>query len=226
MTITKMKNEKNNLYGRLLFELNFVDKQDLENKKVLDLGCGTGWFENSVKNTVKEIIGLDISKKAIEFSRKNIAGNTRWVLGSALNIPLKKREVDTIVSWDVLEHIDSRKEDIFFKESGRVLKKGGCLYFGTPNDTFFGKLLDPAYLFGHRHYKRDFLYNLISNCGFTVEKEAVKGKWFELIGSLVFYISKWIFKRGMMFENYFKTMQNKEFEEDGFAGIFFKLKKL
>lgn len=214
------------MYGRLLFELNFVDNQDLANKKVLDLGCGSGWFEKSVKNSVKEIIGLDISKKAIEFSRKNISGNARWMLGSALNIPLNNQTIDTIVSWDVLEHIEKGKEDIFFKQSFRVLKKRGCLYFGTPNDTFFGKLLDPAYLFGHRHYKKDVLYKLISNCGFSVEKEAVKGKWFELIGSIVFYISKWIFGRGMMFENYFKTMQNKEFKKNGFAGIFFKLRKL
>ena len=52
------------LSGRTLFTVNkFVEKKDIKNKKVLNVGCGFGWFELWAKNQgVKKIIGMQISK--------------------------------------------------------------------------------------------------------------------------------------------------------------------
>jgi tRNA G46 methylase TrmB len=53
---------------------------DLNNKRLLDLGCGYGWHcRYAIENNAKEIIGVDISKKmpkkAISMTNSNNINN-------------------------------------------------------------------------------------------------------------------------------------------------------
>ena len=118
------------LNARLVFSNELVDIADLKNKRVLDIGCGFGWFElNALKKGVKEIAGIEISAEDLKAARSNIKdGRAVFKIGGALKLPFKDNYFDTVVAWEVVEHIPKNTEDKMFKEVYRVLKKKGTFY--------------------------------------------------------------------------------------------------
>src|SRR5437773_3729041 len=43
---------------------------DIENKRILDLGCGTGRLSLLLAKRAKEVVGLDISKNSVAIANK------------------------------------------------------------------------------------------------------------------------------------------------------------
>jgi len=217
------------LHGRSLYNTNFVSDEDLKNKNVLDIGCGFGWFEiNAEKRGVKKIIGTELEEKDLETARKyTTSEKIEFKVGSAIKLPFPDNSFDTVVSWEVVEHIPKNTEDKMFKEVTRVLKSGGSFYLSTPYNSFFAKFFDPAWwLIGHRHYSKSKLIRIGEDAGFKIEKTIINGGWWEILGINNLYIAKWIFKRRPFFENFINKKQNLEYKkEDGFTNIFIKYQK-
>lgn len=94
----------------------FVSRFNLEDARVLDVGCGRGWYASIIPGW----IGLDISYVA---GQEN---SDRFVCGTAEAIPLRDKSVDAIWSISFLEH--SRDPERSLTEMTRVLKDGGALY--------------------------------------------------------------------------------------------------
>ena len=43
-----------------------------KNKRVLDVGCYKGYISKKIKDRDNEVIGVDISKKAIKYAKKEV----------------------------------------------------------------------------------------------------------------------------------------------------------
>jgi ubiquinone/menaquinone biosynthesis C-methylase UbiE len=224
-------NEKpsNDLYGRLRFSSNFVHDADIKDKEILDIGCGYGWFEiNAVKKGVKSIIGIDMTNEDISTALKYVDyDNVSFRVGSAIELPFEDSVFDTVVSWEVLEHIPKSTEKQMFSEVYRVLKPGGCFYLSTPYRNFFSNLFDPAYwLIGHRHYSKKKVSDFADQAGFSVKNIALRGGIWEIISINNLYIAKWIFRRKPFFEEYIQKKLNEEYAmERGITNIFMEIKK-
>jgi len=98
--------------------------------KVLDAGCGDGFFSNQLIcfDEVKDITGIDISEKAIEMALEKYP-KTQFRQASLNKIPFENASFDSIVMVEVIEHlvdIDGTLEDL-----SRVLKPGGLLLITT-----------------------------------------------------------------------------------------------
>lgn len=213
--------------GRLKFTLeSFVDKADVKGKTVLDVGCGYGWFENfALKNGVKKIYGNEITATDLSTARKHIK-NKKVVFeeGSAIAIPYKDSMFDTVVSWEVLEHIPKNTEKDMFSEVYRVLKPGGAFYFSTPFDSIPAKMFDPGWwLIGHRHYSRMKIQELAFEAGFTVEQLSVKGNWWHIAAILNLYFTKWIIRRDAPWNGIILKNDEKTYPKEGFVNVFCKL---
>jgi len=104
---------------------------------VLDAGCGSGYGAyHLAKGGANLVVGIDISIKAINFARKYYkAKNLFYLQGDVCNLGFKDNYFDAIVSFDVLEHLNSRDQEMFVSELARVLNIGGTLYIGCPNAT-------------------------------------------------------------------------------------------
>src|SRR3990172_3602467 len=115
------------LHGRLKFITKFVKADDLINKKVLDIGCGFGWFELfALSQKPKTIVGTEISLNYLQTINKNLhEPRLKTCVGDATNLPFKNNSFDTVVSWEVLEHVKKGTDHKMFKEVARVIKKGG-----------------------------------------------------------------------------------------------------
>ncbi|MEI8067721.1 MAG: class I SAM-dependent methyltransferase [Candidatus Shapirobacteria bacterium] len=216
------------LSGRSLALLKFIKNKDVKNKNVLDIGCGFGWLEYNFVNLAKEIIAVDLDKKNILMCKKYIKNkNVSFILGSALNLPVKTNTVDTVVASELIEHLPKNKEDEFFSEANRVLKKGGILYLTTPFNSFWSTFFDPAWwLINHRHYSFDKLNIIAKKNGFVKIEYKIVGRWWSLLALLNMYFSKWIFRREKLFKPFFDKKETEEFSKNnGFMNIFICFKK-
>lgn len=215
------------LHGRLLVSVNFVTTDDLKDKEVLDIGCGYGWCElNFLERGVKKISATEITENDLQTIRQNISDQrlTSFV-ASARNLPFPNNSFDTVVAWEVIEHIPKKMEPIMFKEAYRVLRPSGHFYLSTPNNSFLSNLLDPAWYFGHRHYSLEKLANLAAKQNYKIMESKVGGSYWTALSILNLYFSKWILRRERILNDYFDKKEDKEFDRDGFSNIFIKFQK-
>lgn len=93
-------------------------------KKVLDVGCASGWFisEISKKYPKANYYGIDIYDKGINFARKNYP-RIKFRVADAHRIPYQSNFFDLVVCTEVLEHVDVPKAVLL--EIKRVLRKNG-----------------------------------------------------------------------------------------------------
>jgi len=111
--------------------------QYLVDKKVLDMGCGSGYGTDLMASIASEVIGIDISEEAINCDRQRYKQeNIKFYVGDVTNLDfLEDRQFDVIVSFEVIEHLTDCAQ--FLKESRRVLKDDGILIISTPNKKYF-----------------------------------------------------------------------------------------
>ncbi len=110
---------------------NFV-KKFCDNKKVLDVACGSWYWTKLLSHVAKSITGLDVSRETIGFCTQNITGrNISFVLGDWKKLPFEDKTFDTIVSFETIEHV--KDYHWFLSEIKRVLKDDGVLFISTPN---------------------------------------------------------------------------------------------
>ncbi len=216
------------LSGRLRFTTEkFVDKKDIVGNKVLNIGCGFGWFEIwAINHNVTCITGMEIDNESLKAAKNIKDSRVKLVVGSAIKLPFRKNFFDTVVSWEVLEHIPKGTEELMFKEVIRVLKPQGRFYLSTPNKTFWSCVLDPAWwLIGHRHYSLRQIEQYAHSCGISVKNTELRGAWWEIIGMLNLYFSKWVLRRNPLFENIFESKKNEEYKSQGWSNVFVKMIK-
>lgn len=224
-------NEKptHKICGRALFNTIFTDNEDVKNKTILDIGCGFGWMEiNLLNREASHVVGMEVSENDLKTAKKYVKNSrVKFEVGNALKLPFKDSTFDTVVSWEVLEHIPKNCENIMFSEVRKVLKKNGKFYLSTPYRSFFSNIFDPAWwLIRHRHYSKNQLKKFAMDNGFKIEKIVIKGGFWEIVSINNLYIAKWIFGRKPFLYNFFEKKQNEEYRKSkGFTNIFLKLIK-
>jgi SAM-dependent methyltransferase len=100
-------------------------------KKVLDLGCGSGWLSSYVSDKDK-YVGLSCS--SVEMKHLRSIG-LKGVLHSLEEpLPFKDNSFDCIFASHVIEHFTIREVEAIMKEIKRILKPSGVLILATPTD--------------------------------------------------------------------------------------------
>ena len=102
-----------------------------ENKKVLEVGCGTGLFTKEIAETKNKIIAIDISPELLDIARKKIQkNNLTFLLSNACKTEFSENTFDFIIGSSVLHHLNV---DSALKEFYRILKPRGKIMFTEPN---------------------------------------------------------------------------------------------
>lgn len=92
--------------------------------RVLDAGCGLGYWSMELAKHFPRLDSFDISPQAVEHVRRRLPGNRVWV-GDVEAIDAEDATYDGVFAFEVLEHLaDSR---VGLRELARVLKPGGRL---------------------------------------------------------------------------------------------------
>jgi len=219
--------EENSKFYKIL-----INDQDLQEKIVLDLGCGYGWFCLIAKERgAKKIYGMEISEEDLSTAKKYIQDEQiEFKTGSAIDIALPNESVDSIFSWEVIEHIPEKTEKKMFQEIDRVLKPGGKFYLSTPYNSFLSKLFDPAYIIlKHRHYDESHFEEFINETNLKIKNIHLVGRYWYLLDVINLYFSKWILRREKLFELFILQKRLEEFlnkNKKGFMAIYVEFEKL
>lgn len=109
-----------------------------EGRRVLDMGCGTGYGSAELAQTAEEVVGIDIAPEAIEYARATypVAG-LRFVQGSCTAVPFPKNSFNLIVAFEVIEHLQNFRE--FLNECARVITPQGLLLISSPNKSYYAE---------------------------------------------------------------------------------------
>ena len=97
--------------------------------RMLDIGCGNGWFIYSMRNKGWEVKGVEPSKAGAEAGRK--IGKLDIHHGELLSAGYPSDYFDYIRSNHSFEHIPNPNE--ILQEIHRILKPGGKVFIGVPN---------------------------------------------------------------------------------------------
>lgn len=100
-----------------------------QNKKILDIGCFTGYLMEKLRENNNEVYGVDISQKAVGTAKKKGLNCFQGDIDKGLKF--KDKSFDAIVMGEIIEHIFDT--DKVIKEIRRMLKDKGHLIITTPN---------------------------------------------------------------------------------------------
>ncbi|MGE0588236.1 MAG: methyltransferase domain-containing protein [Cyclobacteriaceae bacterium] len=156
------------------------------NAKILDWGCGNGWFSyyllnSGYKNVTSYVYGWDDIRPAMAAIKElKVVNGEDHTLNSPSQLPFSAGEYDIVFSIGVLEHVHETGGDqaVSLGEINRVLKPGGVFYcYHLPNkytwiEYFKAKFLPvekQAYLHTRKFNSRD-IFKLLSATGFRIKK--------------------------------------------------------
>jgi malonyl-CoA O-methyltransferase len=134
---------------------------DLSGKRVLDLGCGTGYFSSLLRDRGAEVICVDLSgamlsQAKIRCGRQGMS----YILGDAEQLPLNSGCVDFVFSSLALQWCDDLA--LALSEMKRVLNYGGKGYFSTLTDGSLAELRQAwAKVDAHQHVNRFIEFNQV-----------------------------------------------------------------
>jgi 2-polyprenyl-3-methyl-5-hydroxy-6-metoxy-1,4-benzoquinol methylase len=112
--------------------LDWIKKYVNGKARVLDVGCGFGYFLKLCDRLFWDTYGVDISNYAITIARKNTKAQLySHDIQDIKKSPFKDNYFDLVTLFDVLEHLTSPITAL--KECRRILKYGGKLVITTPN---------------------------------------------------------------------------------------------
>ena len=113
----------------------FLDnyRSDFKKGVFLDLGCGVAYLSALLAKEGVDVLGVDISKEAIEkskglFKKNNLKGD--FINADLLDLPIKSNSVNFIYSCMGLEYVKNTQKAI--DEAFRVLKRDGRIIAIVP----------------------------------------------------------------------------------------------
>ncbi len=112
----------------------------LEGKRILDLGCGTGYFSQCLLERGASIVCGDLSPQMLEETKRRCGsdGAIEYALCDAEDMPFADHSFDYVFSSLALQWCDDLSVPL--KEIYRVLKPKGCAYFSTLLDGSLDEL--------------------------------------------------------------------------------------
>ena len=96
--------------------------------KLIDVGCGIGYFLEEAKKRGWEVYGTEYTEEAIQICE----GKGITMKKGKLNpTDFEAESFDVITNFEVIEHINNPQEEI--QNFNQILRKGGLVYITTPN---------------------------------------------------------------------------------------------
>lgn len=151
-------------------KLEFLGRCGLTGGRILDVGCGAGFFLRALESDRWERFGVETGDKAATIARRFLGD--KIVQGTFSAAQFQRESFDVVSFWSALEHTNEPRENLI--SAAELLRPGGTLIVQLPNATSY-----QARAFGgdwfsldaprHRyHYSPSALERLLKETGFSV----------------------------------------------------------
>lgn len=151
------------------FETNFVlNELQIKNKKILDIGIGTGRNSEILLLEGGIVEGIDISKGMINVAKEKLKNQKiNFIVADAgKNIPFKDAKFDSVVCLRVLKYIPNWRRTI--AEISRVLMKNGIFILEIAN--FYSVQYLSLYNSNYFLFKPNQVKTILKQNGFEIIK--------------------------------------------------------
>jgi ubiquinone/menaquinone biosynthesis C-methylase UbiE len=141
--------------------------------KILDLGCGTGMYFQTLANKSNIVYGLDYSLASVERAKEK--GYVEVKQGDIQSLPYPDNSFDFVFCTEVLEHI--LEYDLALKEIFRVLRPNGVLLLTTT--TYYTSIFQVD----RNIFKLDDLYKYVKGYfKLSIRNDFIREHLFEKMG--------------------------------------------
>lgn len=109
---------------------------ELTGKRVIDLGCGYGWFcRYALEAGATEVTGIDLSEKMLERARELTTGNgITYQRGDLADLDLPYQTYDVVYSQLALHYLP--RLEVLFSTVYQALQPGGEFVFTTEHPIY------------------------------------------------------------------------------------------
>lgn len=131
-TIQKKIVNNNNFTYRILIEV--INKYIIDQKDILDIGCGAGTLALYYANKGFNLLGIDISQRAVDSANSSARYlNINNVKYEKMNFPyeIPNEKFDFIIFTEVIEHL--KDDELALKKIYSLLQLGGIVVLSTPS---------------------------------------------------------------------------------------------
>ncbi len=114
---------------------------DIENKKILDLGCGTGRNSYYFAELGADVTGIEISKTALDIAKENLISissdishdmnddRISYIKGSiGEKLSFEDKAFDILLDVTSSNSLTEKEREVYLSECNRVLKPGGIFF--------------------------------------------------------------------------------------------------
>ena len=129
----------------------------LEEKKILDVGCGVGMYLQAIRTYGQQVYGVDIDAERAAQAHQSLSN---IVVAPAEQLPFVQGSFDVVLLHEVIEHVEDDRKAI--QEAYRVLASGGRMVIFAPN-RFYPLETHGVFWRGRYHFGNVPLINWLPN---------------------------------------------------------------
>ena len=107
-----------------------------QDRRVLDLGCGTGYGTADLARVASSAVGVDLAPEAIAYAVSHFP-SVRFLECSASAVPFPPASFNLVTAFEVIEHLQDWRA--LLTEAHRVLEPNGILIVSTPNKRYYAE---------------------------------------------------------------------------------------
>lgn len=110
------------------------EMMNVEDKQIVDLGCGGGVFSRRLAKEGAHVHAVDISSLALQLIQKECPSNITVSQDYLPRTLLNDSEYDLVISTDLIAYLPTDEHRLYFSELGRLVKADGYTICSTPLD--------------------------------------------------------------------------------------------
>ena len=146
------QNEAPELFVQSDARLRYLARRIQPGGRVLNIGVGTGIFEEIAVKRGLDVYSLDPSESTIAMLRRRFHSDEKARTGYSQNIPFHDGFFDSVVISEVVEHLTPGESELTLKEIARVLAPGGRILGTVPaREDLKAQLMVCPHCGGHFH---------------------------------------------------------------------------
>jgi SAM-dependent methyltransferase len=103
----------------------------LEDRRILDVGCGLGTYVKKMRAFSEEVYGVDVDPEKVAEASRTLPNIHP---APAEKLPFPDGFFDVVLLHEVIEHVEDDRQAI--REAHRVIKRGGRVVIFAPNRLY------------------------------------------------------------------------------------------